>query len=653
MPRVRQIQQRTTHGELDPKLIGRNDIDQYYGAAATMQNVLPESQGGFTRRPGMEYVDSVPAGSVKTIEFKYSETDTYLIVVTSGQFEVYKNGVSQVTVTLRAFDSDTKIQYMTWTQGGDTLLLFHEDVPTQKIVRNSDTSWTVSAVTWEFIPLYAFTLTETSPNGRIDPNPDYNNSENLWTSTPRAGVCYLGNTVTVYDGFNSTHKNQYIRANGGYGRIVDVIQNNRLKLWMEIPFPHWAVVVGGDWQLLTGFEPVWSSSRGYPRCGTFHNGRLYIGGSKSLPTTIWGSKVGEYFNFDKERMYDADAIERTLDVGSNDKIVSLYSGRALFALTTGGVISINPGVSGVITPTNLSAEKQVSVGAKYGTPVVEHEGALIYVQSEGASIQELIYDDAQNAFTSGSLSWLSSHLIKNPIAVSLRKSTSTDQGTYLLIVNDDGTATIANIFRSQGIASFVPVTISGADFISCGVDGTDMYFVVDDGTTRRLMRLDFDLTLDSATRYATGFPISSATGLSRLNGMAVKMIVDGVVQSGTVSGGAVAIDPPAEESLVVGLDYDVVFVDLPVDEKQLGSVIGQKKNISQVVLQLYKTQNVLVNGKEVSFVGDGDDLEENPEFTGTKILNGLRGWSTTGQVTITQNAPLKMSVLAITKKVNI
>ena len=34
---------------------------------------------------------------------------------------------------------------------------------------------------------------------------------------------------------------------------------------------------------------------GYPRTVTFHQGRLYFGGSKSRPSTIWGSKVGLFF----------------------------------------------------------------------------------------------------------------------------------------------------------------------------------------------------------------------------------------------------------------------------------------------------------------------------------------------------------------------
>lgn len=56
---ARTIQQRFTQGELDPKMLGRSDIDQYYGASETMQNVIGLTQGGFKRRGGLEHIDEL------------------------------------------------------------------------------------------------------------------------------------------------------------------------------------------------------------------------------------------------------------------------------------------------------------------------------------------------------------------------------------------------------------------------------------------------------------------------------------------------------------------------------------------------------------------------------------------------------------------
>ena len=54
---IKTTQFKFTSGELDPLLLGRTDIDRYYGAAETMTNVNILSQGGFKRADGLEYID--------------------------------------------------------------------------------------------------------------------------------------------------------------------------------------------------------------------------------------------------------------------------------------------------------------------------------------------------------------------------------------------------------------------------------------------------------------------------------------------------------------------------------------------------------------------------------------------------------------------
>ena len=39
----------------------------------------------------------------------------------------------------------------------------------------------------------------------------------------------------------------------------------------------------GDWELEEGYEDAFSSTKGYPRTCTFHEGRLFFGGSASEP----------------------------------------------------------------------------------------------------------------------------------------------------------------------------------------------------------------------------------------------------------------------------------------------------------------------------------------------------------------------------------
>ena len=53
---IKTTQFKFTSGELDPLLLGRTDIDRYYGAAEEMTNVNILAQGGFKRSDGLEFI---------------------------------------------------------------------------------------------------------------------------------------------------------------------------------------------------------------------------------------------------------------------------------------------------------------------------------------------------------------------------------------------------------------------------------------------------------------------------------------------------------------------------------------------------------------------------------------------------------------------
>ncbi len=50
-----------------------------------------------------------------------------------------------------------------WTQSADTLIVVHPSIPPIKIVRGAtNADWTGSAITFDSVPKYAFTLTVTN-----------------------------------------------------------------------------------------------------------------------------------------------------------------------------------------------------------------------------------------------------------------------------------------------------------------------------------------------------------------------------------------------------------------------------------------------------------------------------------------------------------
>ena len=114
--------------------------------------------------------------------------------------------------------------------------------------------------------------------------------------------------------FTSSHVDQYINVLNGFGRarIIEQVSGTVVKVMTELPFfKADEAIASGDWELEEGYEDAWSGSRGYPRTCSFHEGRLYFGGSKALPNTLFGSKVADFFNFKTAEALDDDASSRS------------------------------------------------------------------------------------------------------------------------------------------------------------------------------------------------------------------------------------------------------------------------------------------------------------------------------------------------------
>ena len=166
--------------------------------------------------------------------------------------------------------------------------------------------------------------------------------------------------------------------------------------------------------------------------------------------------------------------------------------------------------------------------------------------------------------------------------------------------------------------------------------------------------LDKDTLLDCAK---TGGAASSVT-MDHLEAATVKIVRDGVVeadQTVAASPYTITFDSPATSSYQVGLNFTPSVVTLPVEPSlPSGSLKGFKKRIFEVNAEVYETQAMTINNKEVSFrrFGTGILDDDVAEYTGIKTLNGILGYNYNGQITIGQTVPLKMNLLGIDYKVS-
>ena len=604
-----------------------------------------------------------------------------------------------------------------WTQSADTLIVVHPDLQPIKIVRGAtDSSWTATTITFDSIPKYAFTQTFTNPattltpsavagnitltagaavfhNGRtgtaqagasttitldagaVATDDIYNGASITITSGTGAGQTriisdYVGSTkvATVSTSWTTTPNNtsvfsvtsqvdQYINASPqGRLRITKFISATSVEAITEFPFFNTTAVVSGNWELESGYEDVWSTSRGWQRSVSFHEGRLYFGGSKSRPSTIWGSKVALFFDFKPSEFLDDDAVEATLDTNQLNIIVDIISGRDLQVFTTGGEFYVPQQGTDPVTPLTFTFKQVSRNGTRPGTRVEALESGSLFVQKQGKSLNEFLFSDTQLTYVTQRISLLSGHLLKDPTRLSLRRATSTDEGDLLLIVNEtDGTIASYSILRSQQIVAPSEFTTDG-EFLDVSVDVTDIYAIVKrvfDGTTRYFVELfDDDRLTDCAF---IGGVAASASSLPHI-GKSLNVICDGVPQSNeTVSGGgSVTFDRASTASYEVGLPITVYVKTMPVEVKlQTGTRVGFKKRIVEANVIVNNTQHLNINNQPVPFQNFDNPLLDIAiaPFTGIKRLNGIRGYTRDAVIEITQTLPLKMTLLGLEYKV--
>jgi len=662
MARFVTIQTNFTAGEIDPLLRSRVDIKSYENGLETAQNVLCQPQGGITRRNGLRYINALPnsgaesaANGVRLVAFEFSTSDSYMLAFTHNRMHVYKNGALITNIngsgnsyldTSGVSLSSARLANMCWTQSADTLIVVHEDLAPVKIVRGgTDATWTASAISFDSIPKYAFALTVSNPAGTLTPS-------------AVSGKITLTASSAV---FSAGSVGQYINVvPQGRAKIVQFTSTTVVNAITEFPFFNTTAIANGNWELESGYENVWSATRGYPRTVTFHQGRLYFGGSKTRPSTVWGSKVGIFFDFEGTEGLDDDSVEATLDTNTFNAITDIISGRDLMIFTTGGEFYVPQQGLEPITPTSFFVSTTNRNGSKQGIRVQQLESGVLFIQRQGKILSEIAYSDTQLTYLTSKISLLSGHLLKNPTRMALRRAVDTDENDLLLITNStDGSIAAYSIMRSQNVIAPSEFVTAGGEFLDVGVDITTIYTVVKrtiSGVAQYYVeRFDSTLLTDSAV---TG-GIASTASASHIVGKEVNVLLDGIVQANqTVPGGGTVTFPRAStSSYQVGLPITVQATTMPIDLKiQSGTRLGFKKRIVEVNALVYETQNMVINGIEVPFRSFDTPFTldaDVPDYTGTKVLHGILGYSNEAKITVTQSAPLKFTLLGLEYKVGV
>ena len=143
-------------GELSPEFEGRADHERYFAGAKEITNWVTDALGGIRRRPGMRFVTEAKSLVLPCAlyRFEFSVEQSYIIEVGHQYMRFIKDG-SRIedppgtpVEVVSPYTSD-QIFSLQMAQSADTLWITNPAHPPYKLLRFSDTSWSLQAIPFD------------------------------------------------------------------------------------------------------------------------------------------------------------------------------------------------------------------------------------------------------------------------------------------------------------------------------------------------------------------------------------------------------------------------------------------------------------------------------------------------------------------------
>ena len=630
---LRSLQTSFSAGELDPLMRMRSDLKTYFKGGRKARNVAIYAQGGVRRRPGTIYKYNL--GELSVLHpYSYTEGQEYVLAFQNTQVRIFDNTGALLTTVTSAPWTTAILKELTISASADTIIICHKSFMPQKLLRTGASSFTLSD--------FAF---EESSTGVPRRQPYFKFVADSITLTPSATTGSI--TLTASSAvFTADHVGTLFRLDhgGGYKEVEITGFTSSTLVDATVRETLGGTSAVNDWQ-----EQTFSDVRGYPRCVTFHDQRLYFAGTTSRPDGFFGSKASAFFNFDVDDATDEDAIDVTVASDEVSEIRHLVATRNIQIFTDGGELYVPQSVTAAINPNNIRFIPQTPYGTGQKANPVKFDGATLFLQKTGRVIREYLWNDTEQAYSSNPVSIVSNHLISGVDDTSTLLGTNERPEQYAFFVNSDGTMAVFTSVRNEEVAGWVQWNTNGS-FVSTATAANNLFACVsreiDSTTVYWLEMFDWDVTMD-AVKQDTGAAKTSWTA-AHLPNSTVKTTTNSNAQylgEYTTNGSGEITTDEAVDDIEIGLDFTFELETMPVDAVIGGQYItGEKKRISRVVASVYGTQSMSLANNELVLTQAGQDFSNPPTPAEGEYQFFLLGWSGDPTVSITQTVPLPLSV---------
>lgn len=715
MPKINYAQTNFTAGEVSPRIYGRFDISRYANGAKTIRNGTPTIQGGVKRRAGLRWYAEVKDSTVEArlVPFVFNRDQAYILELGDLYARFFDedgqilSGGSSYEITTPY--STAVVPEVSYSQGADTMFMAHTSSPTMRLQRFAVDSWTLTAAPFETEPFSeigerpatGLTLSSAAVGTGItataaaaaflasDVGRDITygsgratitgytsttvvtvsitqafgsttSASGEWviegspqtTCTPSAKDP-VGLTITLTlaaAGWRTTDVGKYVKVNRGLARITAYTSTTVVSAELRAVADATIGAPAGSWSLESS---VWNSVSGYPGACTLYQQRLYLAGSTGYPQTVWGSRIGEYLNFELG-ILDDDAMQIALSSDQINPITHVAQINALVALTYGGEFTLSGGVEKPIAPTNISVKAPSVYGCNRVRPI-RAGNELLFWQRASRKLRAFGYRFNEDTYSAPDIAVLADHLTEGGI---IDMAYQHEPESIIWLVRADGVLISVTFEREQDVIAWAQHTTDGAFERVASIpaeDGSDhVWFIVRrtiDGVTKRYIeRMDASLNTDSTITGANVAGSTVWTGLDHLEGKTVDVVADGVaLNTQVVTGGQITIERPAFV-VEIGLHYKTTVVTLtPEIAGAEGTIQAAALRSSRVILRFLNTVGCEFNGDPIPFRQFGAGVLDNvvTPFTGDMDVTNLGFAKGSAELTIEQDQPYPWHLLAV------
>lgn len=638
---LRIIQSSFTAGELDPLMRMRPDLKIYAKGLRRGRNIALLAQGGFRRRPGSVFRYDLAEETVLH-PYSYADGQEYVFGFQNTQCRIFNSSGSLLTTLTSAPWLTAGLYNLTLASSGDTTIVCDVGFIPQIILRTGASSFTLSDFAFE---------EHSSGAPMYQPYFKYVADSVTMTASATTGT---GITLTASsDVFTADHVGTIIRLStdatlANYKEVIVTGYTDATHVTADVRETLFGTTATIYWD-----EQAFSDVRGYPRAVTFHDGRLMFAGNTDRPDGIWGSKKRAFFNFDVGTATDTDAIDVSVGQDQINEIRHIVSTRHLQVYSNGGELYVPQSPTASLTPTTFRTIQQTPYGVSRKVNPLKFDGGTLFLQRSGKVIREFLFSDTEQAYNSGAVSIASNHLISDAVDSAVMLGTDERPEQYALFVNTDGTIAVFHSIRNEDLAGWVQWNTNGTYYSVTAVD-TEMFAVakrtINGATVYWLEQFDWDVTLDSADQLTAAS--TDTYTVARLLNTTIRATTENAAlylgEFATDASG-IAVFNNSVTNCDFGLNYDIDVETMPIDAtvKSFGSITGERKRISRVVLSVISTQSVSLEGTSLILRQATDDLSIAPTAAEGDYEFYTLGWSLDPTIVISQDAPLPLVVRGI------